>query len=96
VTGDEHGDGVLRKNDYASPMVHELADGRAANVGWLQFVDGSHEWDVAGADLDFQKVVARLRRGQVSFHNCRTIRGSGPDRTGRNYADLRFCPELYP
>jgi ectoine hydroxylase-related dioxygenase (phytanoyl-CoA dioxygenase family) len=206
----QHGDGVLRKNDYASLMVRELgelvrhpaiaaqaarltgadeirlwhdqllwkppdAGGGSANVGWhtdrqywqtcsstemitawvpfhdcdeamgtLQFIDGSHEWNVDGEGLDFfsgdleaqearlarplRKVAAVLRRGQVSFHSCRTIHGSGPNRsgrprrslaihlqpgdnryvegttahhtldelTGRDYADPRFCPRLYP
>lgn len=29
-----------------------------------------------------QKISAPLRRGQVSFHHCRTIHGSGPNRGG--------------
>jgi ectoine hydroxylase-related dioxygenase (phytanoyl-CoA dioxygenase family) len=112
-------------------------------TGTLEFVDGSHEWSERATGLDFfssdlaaqeaglgrelRKVPAVLRRGQVSFHNCRTIHGSGPNRsgaprrslaihlqpgdnhyvetgahhslddlTGRNYADRRFCPRLFP
>jgi phytanoyl-CoA dioxygenase PhyH len=158
----EHGDG-LRKNDYSSLRVDELAalvafpaigaiaarlSGAAgirlwhdqllykpvdneqlpANVGWhtdrqywetctsqemltawvpfhdvdarsgsITFIDGSHRWETTGldffeSDLDRQeaglaaagrtvvKVPAVLERGRVSFHNCRTVHGSGPNR----------------
>lgn len=156
----EHGD-VLRKNDYASRMVRQLADlvafpliaavaarlsgvteirlwhdqllfkppeatPRSGNVGWhtdrqywqtcssqemltawapftpvdatmgpLTFVEGSHRWDqqrldfwnpdlVAGeqnfARDDAVKVAVPLERGQVTFHHCRTVHGSGPNR----------------
>ena len=156
---------VLRKNDYASLQVGELADlvrypmigavaarlsgtplirlwhdqllykpidrpDRLANVGWhtdrqywrsctsdrmltawvpfhdvdeatgpLIFHDGSHRRSTASSELDFfnhdldgpeqrlrenghdvRKRVATLRRGQVSFHHCRTVHGSGPNR----------------
>ena len=153
----------LRKNDYASLRVRELADlvaypliaataavlsgapavrlwhdqllykpvdepGVPANVGWhtdrqywlscssdemltawvgfhdvdeaggsVSFVDGSHRWDVDGLDFFVQdrdrqadKLArqghevtmrpTRMRRGQVSFHHCRTVHGSGPNR----------------
>ncbi|MCX4791952.1 phytanoyl-CoA dioxygenase family protein [Streptomyces sp. NBC_01221] len=153
----EDGD-VLRKNDYASLRVDELAalvrqsviagcaarlagaqeirlwhdqllykpngQDRQGNVGWhtdrrywlscssqemltawvpfhditeahgpVMFVPGSHRWDEQ-ADLDFfnqdlttlersaaerdlRIVTATLTRGQISFHHCRTIHGSG-------------------
>jgi ectoine hydroxylase-related dioxygenase (phytanoyl-CoA dioxygenase family) len=153
----------MRKNDYASLRVRELADlvaypliaataaalsgapgirlwhdqllykpaderGTAANVGWhtdrqywlscssddmltawvgfhdvdeaggsVSFMDGSHRWEVDGLDFFAQdrgrqadelarhgrEVVVRatrMRRGQVSFHHCRTVHGSGPNR----------------
>jgi hypothetical protein len=152
----------LRKNDYASLHVHELAHlvaqpliaataarlsgvdgirlwhdqllykpvdapGTAANVGWhtdrqywqscsseemltawvgfhdvdeaggsVSFLAGSHRWDVSGLDFFSQDLAAlekeitrqghtldirptRMRRGQVSFHHCRTVHGSGPN-----------------
>jgi hypothetical protein len=156
---------VLRKNDYASLQVGELANlvrypligavaarlagtpvvrlwhdqllykpvdrpERPANVGWhtdrqywrscssdqmltawvpfhdidestgpLTFLDGSHRRSTGSSELDFfnhdldgperrlrenghavHKRVATLRRGQVSFHHCRTVHGSGPNR----------------
>jgi ectoine hydroxylase-related dioxygenase (phytanoyl-CoA dioxygenase family) len=151
---------VLRKNDYASLRVEELAvlvrrsviagcaarlagakeirlwhdqllykpsgSDRRANVGWhtdrgywrscssqemltawvpfhdvteahgpVMFVAGSHRRDQrAGLDFfdqdlttidryaaehDLRIVTATLDRGQVSFHHCRTIHGSGPN-----------------
>lgn len=152
----------LRKNDYSSLVVRELADlvsypaigacatllagaesirlwhdqllfkpvdapGIAANVGWhtdrqywlscasgemltawvafhdvdeaggsVSFLDGSHRWDVAGLDFFAQDLgmlgdriaeqghgvrvrPTTMRRGQVSFHHCRTVHGSGPN-----------------
>jgi ectoine hydroxylase-related dioxygenase (phytanoyl-CoA dioxygenase family) len=73
---------------------HDVDD----EIGTLELVDGSHRWsdeasglDFFGSDLDAQearlgrpvtKVPARLKRGQVSFHDCRTIHGSGPNRSG--------------
>ncbi|MGY1670852.1 phytanoyl-CoA dioxygenase family protein [Geodermatophilus sp. SYSU D00710] len=159
-----HGD-VLRKNDYASRMVTDLATlvqwpgigafaaalagvpvirlfhdqllykpgGRGddtGNVGWhtdrqywqactseamltcwvpfhdctgamggVSFVPGSHRWpeqrglDFFASDLAAQQaamaaaghevrvVVPDLRRGDVTFHHCRTVHGSGPNRT---------------
>lgn len=67
-------------------------------IGTLEFVDGSHRWsreahglDFFGSDLETQeaglgrpvtKAAARMKRGQVSFHDCRTIHGSGPNRSG--------------
>jgi ectoine hydroxylase-related dioxygenase (phytanoyl-CoA dioxygenase family) len=156
----EDGD-VLRKNDYASLRVSELADlvrqpviaacaarlagvpeirlwhdqllykppardGATANVGWhtdrhywrscsslemltawvpfhdigeshgpLMFVPGSHQWsdeadlsffdqdlssiDRYAAHHDLRVVTVTLARGQVSFHHCKTIHGSGPN-----------------
>jgi ectoine hydroxylase-related dioxygenase (phytanoyl-CoA dioxygenase family) len=155
------GDG-LRKNDYASLRVHELAQlvrypliaataarlsgadtirlwhdqllykpvshaGASANVGWhtdrqywlscssaemltawvgfhdvdecggsVSFLPGSHRWRVSGLDFFdqnlrqleddvrvqghvFHKQPVAMRRGQVSFHHCRTVHGSGPN-----------------
>jgi Phytanoyl-CoA dioxygenase (PhyH) len=157
---------VLRKNDYASLQVRELArlvaypmigavaarlsgtplvrlwhdqllykpsdrPDRPANVGWhtdrqywrtctsdrmitawvpfhdvdeatgpITFLDGSHRWSTRFSELDFfnhdldglerrlredghpvVKRVVTLRRGQVSFHHCRTVHGSGPNRS---------------
>ena len=147
----------LRKNDYSSLVVRELADlvthpaigacaarlsgsdtirlwhdqllykpvdraGMAANVGWhtdrqywlsctsdemltawvafhdvdeangtISLLDGSHRWDVDGLDFFSQNMELRslaekarvrpaaMRRGQVSFHHCRTVHGSGPN-----------------
>ncbi|REG00029.1 phytanoyl-CoA dioxygenase PhyH [Asanoa ferruginea] len=152
----------LRKNDYASLVVRELADlvsypaiaataarlagatgirlwhdqllykpvdsaGLVANVGWhtdrqywqtcssdnmltawvafhdvdessgsVSFLEGSHHWDVEGLDFFAQDLDAltdrierqgfrvkvrptTMRRGQVSFHHCRTVHGSGPN-----------------
>lgn len=159
----EHGD-VLRKNDYASLRMNELAalvahpaigaiatrlsdaagvrlwhdqllfkpvdaPDRPANVGWhtdrqywqtctsqdmltawvpfhdvdersgsITFIDASHrvkttgldffasdlerqEANLASAGLPVVKVPGVLKRGQVSFHHCRTIHGSGPNRS---------------
>jgi ectoine hydroxylase-related dioxygenase (phytanoyl-CoA dioxygenase family) len=153
---------VLRKNDYASLRVRELArlvsypligataaalsgasgirlwhdqllykpvdgPGVPANVGWhtdrqywrsctstemltawvgfhdvdedggsVSFLAGSHRWDVTGLDFFSQDLTGpaarltergfrpdirptRMRRGQVSFHHCRTVHGSGPN-----------------
>ncbi|MEY9929660.1 ectoine hydroxylase-related dioxygenase (phytanoyl-CoA dioxygenase family) [Catenulispora sp. GP43] len=155
----EHGD-VLRKNDYASLRVDELAGlvahpaiaataavlagadsirlwhdqllykpvdagGAPSRVGWhtdrqywqscssddmltawigfhdvdeanggVSFLPGSQQWDVTGLDFFSQDdtaliertrsqghsvdpVTPTLRRGQVSFHHCRTVHGSG-------------------
>jgi ectoine hydroxylase-related dioxygenase (phytanoyl-CoA dioxygenase family) len=154
---------VLRKNDYASLRVHELAalvrhpsigaaaaalsaaagirlwhdqllykpvdrSGISAQVGWhtdrqywqscssedmltawvgfhdvdqtngaVSFLPGSHRWNIAGLDFfshdadalnsaitaqgfDPTPVVPRMRRGQVSFHHCRTVHGSSANR----------------
>jgi hypothetical protein len=152
----------LRKNDYSSLRVRELAElvayptiaataamlagaatirlwhdqllykpvtaaGAAASVGWhtdrqywltcsstemltawvgfhdvdersgsVSFLDGSHRWNVTGLDF-FNQDLGRLeaavtgqgfpidrrpttmRRGQVSFHHCGTVHGSGPN-----------------
>ena len=161
----EHGD-VLRKNDYSSLIVDELAAlvrhplvGACAsrlngepeirlwhdqllykpaeealpasgtvNVGWhtdrqywrsaassemltawvpfhdvgvregaVSFVDGSHRWqddvvlDFFNPDLstldsvrerhDVRVVVAEIPRGAMSFHHCRMVHGSGPNRS---------------
>lgn len=154
---------VLRKNDYASLRVDELAalvrypsiaaaaaglsgaagirlwhdqllykpvdqSGSSARVGWhtdrqywqscssesmltawvgfhdvdatnaaVSFLPGSHRWDIAGLDFfcddaealdsaivaqgfDPTPVVPSIRRGQVSFHHCRTVHGSSVNR----------------
>ena len=63
--------------------------------GAMAVVDGSHRWsDDAGidwntvpfsiiddvlADHDAKLVPICLKRGQVSFHHCKTIHGSGPN-----------------
>jgi ectoine hydroxylase-related dioxygenase (phytanoyl-CoA dioxygenase family) len=155
---------VLRKNDYASLQVHELArlvayptigavaarlsrtplirlwhdqllykptdrPDRPANVGWhtdrqywrtctsdsmitawipfhdvdestgsITFLVGSQRWSTNASELDFfnhdldglerrlrddghavVKKAVTLKRGQVSFHHCRTVHGSGPN-----------------
>ncbi|MFD2081426.1 Ectoine hydroxylase-related dioxygenase, phytanoyl-CoA dioxygenase (PhyH) family [Actinopolymorpha cephalotaxi] len=162
----EHGD-VLRKNDYTSLIVDDLAtlvrhpligacaarlngepeirlwhdqllykpseDGLTesgkVNVGWhtdrqywrsaasadmltawvpfhdvgeregaVSFVAGSHRWeddvvlDFFNPDLstldavrkqhDVEVVVAEIPRGAMSIHHCRTVHGSGPNRSG--------------
>jgi len=176
----EHGE-VLRKNDYSSLVVDELAvlvrypllaacaarlsgtdtirlwhdqllykpaedtvpdAGRGkANVGWhtdrqywrtcsstdmltawvpfhdvgeregaVSFVDGSHLWtedvvldffnpdlstlDAVRADHDVQVVVAEIPRGAVSFHHCRLLHGSGPNRSDapRRSMAIHFQP----
>lgn len=154
---------VLRKNDYASLRVEELAllvrqsviagcaarlagaeeirlwhdqllykpsgSARQGNVGWhtdrhywqscssqemltawvpfhdityahgpLMFAAGSHRWneqadlsffdqdlsaiDRYAAEHDLRIVTATLGRGQVSFHHCKTLHGSGPNHSG--------------
>ncbi|WUI01386.1 phytanoyl-CoA dioxygenase family protein [Spirillospora sp. NBC_00431] len=154
---------VLRKNDYASLRVDELAllarqpviagcaarlagaaeirlwadqllykpssSGRRGNVGWhtdrhywrccssqemltawvpfhhitdahgpVMFAVGSHRWnehtglsffnqdlttiDHYAAEHDPRIVTATLAPGQVSFHHCRTLHGSGPNHSG--------------
>ncbi len=167
------GPDVLRKNDYASLQVDELAalvsfaligriaarlagtasvrlwhdqllfkppggSGTARNVGWhtdrqywrtcssadmltawvplegaderlgtITFLAGSHRWPDPSAALSFfdgdldaqeaglarfgelRRVAAELEPGQVSFHHCRTVHGSGPnvgDRPRRSVA----------
>jgi hypothetical protein len=37
---------------------------------------------MAAQGFDVRPVTPRLRRGQVSFHHCRTVHGSGPNRSG--------------
>ena len=67
------------------------------DIGSIGFVDGSLHWpdnshldffssDMAGLEARFdsggrpvEKTVALLERGQVTFHHCRTIHGSGPN-----------------
>ncbi|KIF78221.1 hypothetical protein QR77_39435 [Streptomyces sp. 150FB] len=66
--------------------------------GPVMFVAGSHRWDARAdldffdqdlstieryaARRDLRLVTATLGRGQVSFHHCRTIHGSGPNTSG--------------
>ncbi|MBU3866510.1 phytanoyl-CoA dioxygenase family protein [Streptomyces sp. 4503] len=172
VDGDENGENsgwrpedgdVLRKNDYASLRVSELAhlvrqsviaacaarlagapeirlwhdqllykpsgSDRLGNVGWhtdrrywrccssqdmltawvpfhdvteahgpVMFAAGSHRWNETAdlnffdqdlttlerhaAEHDLRIVSATLARGQVSFHHCKTVHGSGPNHSG--------------
>lgn len=67
------------------------------DIGSIGFVDGSLHWpdnshlDFFSSDMDglearfdsggrpVKKTVALLERGQVTFHHCRTIHGSGPN-----------------
>jgi ectoine hydroxylase-related dioxygenase (phytanoyl-CoA dioxygenase family) len=67
--------------------------------GPVMFVDGSHRWDEAVVGNFFDPDMSRLRglvrdheasvsealvpRGGISFHNCRTIHGSGPNTSGQ-------------
>lgn len=65
--------------------------------GGVSFLPGSHRWDITGLDFfsqdaealeasivaqgfDPTPVVPRMRRGQVSFHHCRTVHGSSANR----------------
>ncbi|MCL2730163.1 MAG: phytanoyl-CoA dioxygenase family protein [Actinomycetia bacterium] len=66
--------------------------------GPVMFVAGSHRLDTGtdldffdqdlstvdryAAEHDLRIVSATLTRGQVSFHHCRTVHGSGPNRSG--------------
>ncbi len=66
--------------------------------GAMQVVPGSHTWgllegsDFFGQDRDAQMaaigreadvVTCAMKAGQVSFHHCLTLHGSGPNRTQR-------------
>jgi len=67
--------------------------------GPVMFVDGSHRWEGAEGDFwnpDLDQVLARVAgsheahasvalvpRGGASFHNCRTLHGSGPNTSGQ-------------
>lgn len=67
-----------------------------AQHGPVMFLPGSHRWetddglsffdhDLTTIDAlihrhDVRPISATMRRGQVSFHHCRTIHGSGPNR----------------
>lgn len=65
-------------------------------TGSVTFLAGSHRWprvdldffdqdlgrlEREARDLEVRPVVARLPRGCVSFHHCRTVHGSGPNRS---------------
>ncbi len=82
-------------------------------VGGVSFVAGSHRWppheglDFFSVDLAAQEaamgaagrestaVVPDLRRGDVTFHSCRTVHGSGPNRTAapRRSMAIHLQPE---
>lgn len=52
----------------------------------IGFFDGdlaAQEARMAAAGLPVRKVAPALRRGQVTFHHCRTVHGSGPNRGDR-------------
>jgi len=87
-----------------------LADVRTSD-GAMSVVDGSHRWsDEVGVQWErapfsvIEEVLAAhqaklvpivLDRGQVSFHHCKTIHGSGPNlsRSPRRSLVLHFQPE---
>ncbi|WP_152364973.1 phytanoyl-CoA dioxygenase family protein [Microlunatus speluncae] len=67
--------------------------------GSVGFLDRSHTWDVTGLDFfsqdlagledsiraqgfSFDLRATTMKRGQVSFHHCRTVHGSGANRSG--------------
>jgi hypothetical protein len=66
-------------------------------MGTLLFVDRSHTWrntglkgfhgkDILSGELVPQmaeRIPAKIKRGQVTFHHCFTIHGSGPNRASR-------------
>lgn len=68
--------------------------------GPVMFVTGSHRWsdqidlsfwdqdltaiDRYAAEHDARIVTATLRRGQVSFHHCGTLHGSGPNHSSES------------
>jgi hypothetical protein len=68
------------------------------SVGGVTFVEGSHLWQQTGLDFfdgdlaaqeqrfaaggaPVRKVTPVLPRGSVTFHHCRTVHGSGPNRS---------------
>jgi ectoine hydroxylase-related dioxygenase (phytanoyl-CoA dioxygenase family) len=53
------------------------------NIEGAAFWNQDLDVDALGATTPPRAVPAVLRRGQVSFHNCKTIHGSGPNRSGR-------------
>ncbi len=82
-------------------------EGADATLGTITFLEGSHRWEDPSDALDFfdgdlerqeaalarfgevRRRVADLEPGQVSFHHCRTVHGSGPnvgDRPRRSVA----------
>jgi hypothetical protein len=75
-----------------------------AAQGVVSFVDGSHRWpeevvlDFFNTDLSrlgtlrvthrVEVVTHDIPRGGMSFHHCRTVHGSGPNRSGQQRRSL--------
>lgn len=61
---------------------------RRADTEWMRTFHeqdlGRLERSFGGNDSSGERVTLRLRRGEVSFHHCRTIHGSEPNRSGRD------------
>jgi hypothetical protein len=59
---------------------HLWPDNTAGLDFWNVDLDGLQErFDTGGRDV--QRIPMNLPKGHVSFHNCRTIHGSGPNRS---------------
>lgn len=67
----------------AGPEAELDGDRGDRQVGGGEHDLGRRERALAAAGRRLTKVPATLRRGQVSFHHCRTIHGSGPNRSGQ-------------